>query len=85
MHADAKYLKKIPLAIKNGDNFEQILVVVDSLEQSDYMGDDWYEHLERLNLLVYEAYGIGKKEMSFIDNMMKQVQSKRWLKNGRRK
>jgi len=82
MHTDAKYLKKIPLSVKDKDNFSSIVDIVCKLEKADYMTGIWFDLLEMLNSYVYEAYGITKSEAEFIDCEMKQIQSKRWLKNG---
>jgi len=82
MHTDAKYLKKIPLSIKDKDSFSSIVDIVCKLEKVDYMTDNWFDLLEMLNSYVYEAYGITENEVDFIDCEMKQTQSKRWLKNG---
>lgn len=83
MHTDAKYLKKIPLSIKDENNFNKILEVVYGLEKAEYMSDEWYDLLELLNMCAYKAYGITENESKLIDYEMKNVQSKRWLKHGR--
>ncbi len=82
MHTDAKYLKKIPLAKQNQENFEEILERVSRLEKGDYMSQDWFDSLELLNKSVYKAFGINNKESEYIDCEMKRIQSKRWLANG---
>ena len=82
MHTDAKYLKKIPLSVKDKDGFSSIVDIVCKLEKAKYMSDNWFDLLEMLNSYVYKAYDITKNEADFIDCEMKQIQSKRWLKNG---
>lgn len=82
MHTDAKYIKKIPLSITDKNSFNIIVDIVYKLEKADYMTDSWFDLLEILNVYVYKAYGITEKEADFIDCEMKQIQSKRWLKNG---
>lgn len=78
MHADAKYLKSIPLVKYDGDKFDQLISVVKALETTDYMSAEWFDFLEALNKLVYEIYRIDKKEADFIDKEMIALQSKRW-------
>ena len=78
MHTDAKYLKKIPLPTINEKCFSEILKLVSKLERQTYMNHEWFDSLELLNQNVYSAYGITKKETNFIDNEMKNIQSKRW-------
>lgn len=77
MHTDAKYLKKIPLVIKD-DTFSKIISIVKSLETMEYMSDLWFEMIESLNELIYKTYSIGKIEQAQIDNQMKNIQSQRW-------
>ena len=81
MHTDAKYLKKIPLPPqKDGvfSMFEEILAVVAVLENDEYMSINWFENIEKLNTVVYEAYGIKNKHVEYIDSETQRFQSKRW-------
>ncbi len=84
MHTDAKYLKKIPLPStkQQGIYFDSILSLVNRLESNDYMSQKWFDCLEELNQIVYEAYGITKKEADYIDCEVKRIQSKRWISDG---
>ena len=77
MHTDAKYLKKIPLAIKN-DTFSKVISIAKSIETIEYMSDLWFKMIEALNELIYQTYGISKTEQDYIDNQMKNIQSQRW-------
>lgn len=83
MHTDAKYLKKIPLPPqKDGffSKFDEILAVVAVLENDEYMSKNWFENIEKLNMIVYEAYDIKDKQAEYIDSETQRFQSKRWLK-----
>ena len=81
MHTDAKYLKKIPLPPQEGgifSKFDDILAVVAVLENDEYMSKDWFANIEKLNTIVYEAYGINDKQAKYIDSETQSFQSKRW-------
>ncbi len=78
MHADAKYLKKIPLT-KDSSTFNQVVNLVEILEQVEYMSASWFDLLESLNRLVYNAYGVTMDESLYIDEEMKRIQSRRWV------
>lgn len=83
MHTDAKYLKKIPLPPqKDGflNKFDDILAIVAVLENDEYMSKSWFENIEKLNIIVYEAYGIKDKQIEYIDSETQRFQSKRWIK-----
>ncbi|MCL2187388.1 MAG: N-6 DNA methylase [Defluviitaleaceae bacterium] len=83
MHTDAKYLKKIPLPPqKDGffNNFDEILSVVTLLENDAYMSKSWFDNIEKLNKIIYEAYGIIDKQAEYIDAETQRFQSKRWIK-----
>jgi hypothetical protein len=77
MHADAKYLKKLPLIIKD-NTFSKIVSVVKSLEKIEYMSESWFDMMEALNDLIYQTYNISENERLHIDLQMKSIQSKRW-------
>lgn len=77
MHTDAKYLKKLPLVIKN-NTFSKIISIVKTLEKIEYMSESWFDMLESLNGLIYKTYNISDNERSHIDFQMKSIQSKRW-------
>ena len=81
MHADAKYLKKIPL-MRNDKTFNKIINIVKLLEKTEYMSSEWFASVEDLNSLVYETYDISSEEIEYIDNEMRQIQSKRWQSDG---
>lgn len=77
MHADVKYLRKLPLVIKN-NTFSKIISIVKTLEKIEYMSESWLDMLESLNDLIYKTYNISGNERSYIDFQMKSIQSKRW-------
>jgi len=77
MHTDAKYLKKLPLIIKD-NTFSKIISIVKSLEKIEYMSDSWFDMMEALNDLIYQTYNISENERLHIDLQMKSIQSKRW-------
>ncbi len=77
MHTDAKYLKKLPLVIDD-NTFNMVISIVKSLETIDYMSDLWFEMVESLNNLIYDAYRIKEKERTHIEHQMKNIQSQRW-------
>jgi methylase of polypeptide subunit release factors len=78
LHVDAKYLKKIPFIVDD-ENFDIILEFVSQLENIDYMSDEWFYFYELLNKVVYQIYNITKGEIDFIDNQMKNIQSRKWV------
>lgn len=82
MHTDAKYLKKIPLLIKDDESFNKIIEKVHDIESAVYMSNEWFKDVESLNSYVYEAYELTEDEAIHIDSEMMLIQSKRWLKNG---
>lgn len=77
MHTDAKYLKKLPLVIKD-NTFSKIISIVKSLEKIEYMSENWFDMMGSLNDLIYKTYNISENERSYIDFQMKSIQSKRW-------
>ena len=77
MHTDAKYLKKLPLIIKD-NTFSKIISVVKSLEKIEYMSESWFDMMGSLNDLIYKTYNISETEKLHIDFQMKSIQSKRW-------
>jgi hypothetical protein len=83
MHSDAKYLKKIPLNIKNRENFEQVLNCVEKLENEEYLSEKWYDLVDNLDNLVYETYGFSSEQRNFIELSMKERLSSRWYKDGK--
>jgi tRNA1(Val) A37 N6-methylase TrmN6 len=85
MHTDAKYLKKIPLPPRKDGVFNkhgEMAAAVAALESEEYMSDSWFGSIERLNAVVYEAYGIGGAQVEYIDSETRRFQSKRWNKHG---
>ncbi len=83
MHSDAKYLKKIPLNIKNKKIFNKIIDCVEEIEKTEYLTDKWYDLIDFLDNLVYETYNFNSEEKMFIENSMKDRLSNRWYKNGK--
>lgn len=77
MHADAKYLKKLPLVIDD-NTFSKVISVVKSLETIEYMSATWFEMIESLNELIYITYKIKENERAHIDCQIKNIQSQRW-------
>ena len=77
MHTDAKYLKKLPLIIKD-NTFSKIISIVKSLEKIEYMSESWFDMTEALNNLIYQTYNISENERLHIDLQIKSIQSKRW-------
>jgi predicted RNA methylase len=82
MHVDAKYLKKIPL-IRDEKTFDKIVNAVKALETIDYMCGEWFEMVESLNDLVYEAYQMNSAERDFINKEVKKLQSRKWDSDGK--
>ena len=58
--------------------FINVINIVKSLENVEYMSDAWFELVESLNNLIYLTYKIGEKERKYIDSQMKSIQSQRW-------
>jgi predicted RNA methylase len=83
MHSDAKYLKKIPLNIKNKKTFKQIVECVEELEKTEYLSDKWYDLIDKLDSFVYEIYGFNLEQKNFIEVAMRKRLSSRWYKNGK--
>jgi tRNA1(Val) A37 N6-methylase TrmN6 len=83
MHADAKYLKKIPLPSFSDDNnftdnFNKILPIVSRLESVKYLSKKWFKNMECLNKAVYKLFGIDSDLIEYIDREVRKFQSKRW-------
>jgi predicted RNA methylase len=83
MHSDAKYLKKIPLNIKNKKNFKQVINCVERLENTEYLSEKWYDLIDNLDALIYETYNLNSEQRNFIELSMKERLSSRWYKNGK--
>jgi methylase of polypeptide subunit release factors len=83
MHTDAKYLKKIPLPDKTGDDFredfEKILPIVTRIERDEYLSRQWFDDIESLNSAVYEIYGMNKELIEYVDTEVRKFQSRRWF------
>ncbi|GHV91272.1 hypothetical protein AGMMS50268_17750 [Spirochaetia bacterium] len=83
MHTDAKYLRKIPLPPRSGEDFgkdfDKLLPIVASLESDEYLTKAWFEDIERLNKAVYEIYDMPSDLSEYIDTEVQKVQSKRWF------
>jgi len=82
MHADANYIKKIPLKLADENEFSAMLRIVEALESTSYMSPTWMKHLENLNKLVYRIYSLSSEEIEIVEKEMKLVQSKRWSIDG---
>lgn len=83
MHADAKYLKKLPLII-NDYTFTQTINIVKMLESVKYLSNEWFDALESLNDIIYKTYNISIDERKHIDSQMKEIQSEKWDYDKRR-
>lgn len=81
MHADAKYLKKIPFRIADSQQFSKLTTIVSLIEKETYLSLAWLKYLEELNELVYDIYCLPDHEIELIEREMKVVQSKRWFLN----
>ena len=77
MHTDARYLKKLPLIIKDS-TFLKAINIVKTLEKIEYMSESWFDMMDSLNDLIYKTYDISDNERLYIDFQMKSIQSKRW-------
>lgn len=77
MHTDARYLKKLPLIIKDS-TFLKVINIVKTLEKIEYMSESWFDMMDSLNDLIYKTYDISDNERLYIDFQMKSIQSKRW-------
>ncbi|MDR3048815.1 MAG: N-6 DNA methylase [Elusimicrobiota bacterium] len=83
MHSDAKYLKQIPLNIKDKKTFSRVIAYVEKLEMEEYLSSKWYDLVEKIDNLMYETYGFDLVQRDFIELSMKQRFSSRWYKNGK--
>lgn len=82
LHADAKYIKKIPIVMDtNNEKYLKIINIVYKLEKEQYLSVKWVELYDELNTIAYEIYGFSKEEVAFIENYIKNIQSKRWVLN----
>lgn len=77
IHTDGPYLKDIPMIIESSKK-SAIIKVVKELESADYMSEMWYDANERLNDLVYKAYGINSSDKEHIEREMKLISSTKW-------
>jgi type I restriction-modification system DNA methylase subunit len=82
MHTDANYLKKIPLPEINANLMEELITIVTLLEKEEYMSFSWFEHIKKLNIIIYDAYKLNEDERAYVDKEMKFIQSKKWSENG---
>lgn len=82
MHTDAKYLKKIPLPDIDESLMSDVQAIVLSLQDEDYMGDNWFRCLARLDSIIFDAYKLSDAEKLFVEGEMNKIQSKKWSDNG---
>lgn len=78
MHADAEYIKKIPLPKIYEKLLDQIMHFVVLLEQENYMSQKWFSHLKMLDKFIYEAFSLTEIEREYIEKEMKFIQSRKW-------
>ncbi len=79
MHTDAKYLTKLPFVANSGEHINRVVKIVKDLENSEYLSEQWFQLIETLNNLIYCIYGLNEEEISYVDNEIKRIQSKRWM------
>lgn len=77
IHTDAKYLNKIPV-VMDQTRKEKLISLVNKLELVPYMEEEWFKAYERLNLLVYEIYGLKEDEISYIEKEMRKISASKW-------
>ncbi len=82
MHTDAKYLNKIPLPEINESLMSDVQSIVLSLQDEDYMSNNWLGYLARLDSAILDAYKLSDAEKLFIEREMNKIQSKKWSDNG---
>jgi hypothetical protein len=56
--------------------------LVKALEKVEYMSKEWFDLLASLNKLIYTTYGLEENEITFIENIIKEIQSSRWHNDG---
>lgn len=78
IHTDAKYLNIIPIA-NDLLSFHQIVELVEKLEVSDYMSEEWLAINEELNQSVYSVYSLKSKEIEYIENEIRKIFSNKWF------
>lgn len=79
VHADNKYLSKLPFMMPNNTLFKQVIELVVELQEKPYMENEWFESLEKLNKVVYKIYDLAQEDIEYIEEFMKNVQSTRWF------
>lgn len=77
IHTDAKYLNDIPI-VTNEKYIDSIVSVVNELEATEYLQEEWFKLNEELNELVYEAYKINDKDKKYIEAEMQKISASKW-------
>lgn len=78
MHTDGKYLKKIPIVIKNKKSFDEITEDVKNISKSEYLSKEWFDFYEKINNETCKIYNLTNSEIKFVETKIKKIQSKRW-------
>ncbi len=76
MHTDKKYIGKLPIVISSIYYTQIINLVNDALNENYNTITDITNKIDKL---VYQIYGLNKKEIEFIENRMKKILSKEWF------
>lgn len=82
MHTDAGYIGKIPYARAVPAQAAALEKLTSEIEQAEYLSEQWYDKVEKLNRLVYQIYHIPGEDAAYIDAAVQKIQSKRWFQGG---
>ncbi len=77
IHTDAKYLNGIPIVVDD-DAYDQVVLIVDKMENVEYMSQEWYGLNEQLNNIVYNIYKINQADKNYIENEMRKISAGKW-------
>jgi len=79
IHTDAKYLNNIPIVVDD-DAFEEVVDIVNQMENTEYMDEEWFELNEKLNDIVYEIYQLNVNDKNHIEKEMRKISARKWYK-----
>jgi len=80
IHTDAKYLNNIPIVVDD-DAFEEVVDIVNQMENTEYMDEEWFELNEKLNDIVYEIYQLNVNDKNHIEKEMRKISARKWYKS----
>jgi len=62
------------------DAFEEVVDIVNQMENTEYMDEEWFELNEKLNDIVYEIYQLNVNDKNHIEKEMRKISARKWYK-----